>query len=455
MKIKSIILAAGKGTRMKSELPKVAHKVNGIPMIIHVLNVLDRSKLDENIMILGYKADEIEGFVGKRAKIVIQKEQLGTGHAVKQARESIGEGKIDILITCGDTPLLTSETITNFIEFHKQSSSRITLLTANFDNPTGYGRIIKDNNGNVTAIVEEKEGTDEQKKVKEINTGVYCIDSRLLFDALNDIDNKNEKGEYYLTDIIKIINKKGITIHSFLLSSNDEVLGVNSKVDLAQAEAVLRERKNKQLMNDGVTMIDPKTVYIEEKVEVEADVVIYPNVIIEGDTKIKKGAIIKSNSRIENSIIHERTEIDASVIEDSVVGEDAKIGPFAHLRPKSNIGKGCKVGNFVETKKSTLKDGVKAGHLTYLGDATIEEGTNIGAGTITCNYDGKNKFKTEIGKNVFVGSDTKFVAPVKIGDNALIGAGSVITENVPQDSLSLERGKQIIKKDWVKTRDNR
>jgi bifunctional UDP-N-acetylglucosamine pyrophosphorylase / glucosamine-1-phosphate N-acetyltransferase len=447
----SIVLAAGKGTRMKSELPKVLHKVNGVSMVKKVLNVLEKSGIMRNIAVLGHKKEEIITALGD-IEYVVQEEQLGTGHAVAMAKEKLIDFDGTVIVLCGDTPLIKSETIKSMIEFHTTNNAAATVLTAEFANPFGYGRIVKDNNGNIDSIIEEKEASDEVKKIKEGNTGFYCFDSKKLFKALGAVTNTNEKGEYYLTDVIKILKNSGEKVEAFKIDDEDEVIGVNSLEQLAQAAKILRKRKNSELMANGVVIVDPATVYIEEEVEIGNDTVIYPNVTIEGKTKIGKKCKIVGNTRIESCIIGDKVEIEASVLEESIVSDLVTIGPFAHLRPKAELGRKVHVGNFVEIKKSILHEGVKAGHLTYIGDSEVGENTNIGAGTITCNYDGKNKFKTEIGKNVFVGSDTKFVAPVKIGDNVLIGAGSVITKDVPEDALAVARAKQIIKEGWTKNR---
>ena len=449
MKLKTLILAAGKGTRMKSELPKVIHEVNGIPMISKIIKVLEILKPEENILILGHKKEEVLKVVGENADYVVQTEQLGTGHAVLQAKDKLKDYDGDVMILCGDTPLLREETLKELYKFHKDTDSVTTILTSIYDNPFGYGRIVKEN-GLVKAIVEEKEADAEIKKIKEVNAGVYCFKGRELFEALSKINNNNEKGEYYLTDVIGIQVGEGKQVQSYVLSDNIEILGVNSKVELAQASKVLRDRKNIELMEKGAILIDPATVYIEEDVEIGRDTIIYPGAVLQGKTVIGENCQILGASRIVDSILRNNIKVESSVIEDSILENGVTIGPFAHLRPKSHLKEKVHIGNFVEVKKSVLEKGVKAGHLTYLGDAQIGEDTNIGAGTITCNYDGKNKFKTIVGKNSFIGSDSMLVAPVIIGENAIVGAGSVITKDVPDNSLAVSRSKQIIKNDWRK-----
>lgn len=449
MNLKTLILAAGKGTRMKSDIPKIIHKVNGIPMISKVISTLEELDSEENILILGYKKEEVLKVVGEDSSCVLQNDQLGTGHAVLQAKEKLKDYDGDVMILCGDTPLLRAETLRELYKFHKNSGAVTTVLTSIYENPFGYGRIVKEN-GLVKAIVEEKEADNETKKIKEVNAGVYCFNSKELFKALDKITNDNEKGEYYLTDVISIQVQENKKVQSFVLEDNREILGVNSKVELSIAGQILKERKNISLMEDGVILIDPANTYIEENVKIGRDTVIYPGAVIQGDTVIGENCEILGTTRIINSKIENNVKIESSVIEESILEDGVTMGPFAHLRPKSHLKELVHIGNFVEVKKSTLEKGVKAGHLTYLGDAQVGENTNIGAGTITCNYDGVNKFKTIIGKEAFIGSDSMLVAPVNIGEKALVGAGSVITKDVPDRSLAVSRSKQIIKSDWRK-----
>lgn len=448
MKLKSLILAAGKGTRMKSDLPKVIHKVNGVPMVKKIMNLLEGIDVEENIFILGHKKEFVLETLGN-VSYVVQEEQLGTGHAILMAEPKLGEFHGDIMVLCGDTPLLRKETLKKLYQQHKDSRAVTTLLTSIYDNPFGYGRIVKVN-GDVVAIVEEKEATDEVKAIKEVNAGVYIFDSQELWKALSKIDNNNDKGEYYLTDVIGIQVKEGKKIGSYLLEDNLEILGVNSKVELAQAEAELRRRKNIELMEEGAILVDPANTYIEDGVVIGKDTVIYPGALIQGKTVIGENCEILGNTRIIDCELGNGIRVESSALEESVLEDGVIVGPFAHLRPKSYLKEKVHIGNFVEIKKSTLEKGVKAGHLTYLGDATVGEKTNIGAGTITCNYDGKNKFKTVIEKNVFIGSDTMLVAPVTIGEGALTAAGSVITKDVPSKALAVARSKQTIKLDWRK-----
>ena len=449
MSLKSIIMAAGKGSRMISELPKVIHLAHSKPMVVRIIDALNALDVEENVLILGHKREKVLEVLGNDISYVIQEEQLGTGHAVKQAEEKIKNYNGDILIINGDIPLIQKETLVNFYNEYKKENADGIVLTAIFDNPFSYGRIFKEND-RVLKIVEEKEANEEQKKIKEVNAGVYIFKAQHLAYALGKINNNNEKGEYYLTDVIEILASENKKIISYSLEDSMEIQGVNSKVELALVSRVLRERKNKSLMESGVILIDPATTYIDDEVKIGKDTVIYPNVTIQKNTEIGENCEILSGTRIIDSKILNNVRIENSVIEESIIENGVTIGPFAHLRPKSHLKENVHIGNFVETKKSTLEKGVKAGHLTYLGDAHVGEKTNIGAGTITCNYDGKNKFKTEIGENVFIGSDTMLVAPVNVGANALVGAGSVITKDVPNNSLAVSRSKQIIKEGWRK-----
>lgn len=447
--MKAIIMAAGKGTRMKSDLPKVVHLAHSKPMIIRIIDALNALNTEENVLILGHKKEKVLEVLGPDVSYVVQEEQLGTGHAVKQAVPKLENYQGDVLIINGDIPLIRKETLIDFYNEYKKENADAIILSAVFENPFSYGRVLKDGN-KVLKIVEEKEANEEQKKIKEINAGVYIFKSQDLVKALAQINNNNEKGEYYITDVIEILSNDNKKVISYSLEDSMEIQGVNSKVELALVSKVLRERKNTALMEEGVILIDPANTYIEDEVKIGRDTTIYPNVTLQGNTEIGENCEILSGTRIIDSKVYDNVRIESSVIEESIVENGVTIGPYAHLRPKSHLKENVHIGNFVETKKSTLEKGVKAGHLTYLGDAHVGEKTNIGAGTITCNYDGKNKFKTEIGQEVFIGSDTMLVAPVSIGDNSLIGAGSVITKDVPSDSLSVERSKQIIKEGWKK-----
>jgi bifunctional UDP-N-acetylglucosamine pyrophosphorylase/glucosamine-1-phosphate N-acetyltransferase len=430
----SIILAAGKGTRMKSDKIKVLHPVAGKAIIKHVINTLDglNSKI---VNVIGHQKDEVQKELEDLDKwdlnYVIQSEQLGTGHAVKQAESYIENHEGAVLILYGDTPLLSRESIAQFVKEHQLNNSDLTVMTAVMDDPEGYGRIVKDEAENLTAIVEEKDADPETKKIKEINSGVNCIDSKLLREFLANMDNNNSQNEYYLTDIIEYAVNKNKNINTYTVQDSDEIIGINTRKQQAEAEKVLRKRIIDQHLNNGVTIIDPDTTFIDAEVEIEQDVTIYPFNYLEGKTKIAKNTVINPNCKLKDAVIGENAEIlSNTIIKESKVGNGTNVGPFAYLRPGSTVEDSCKIGDFVELKKTTVKTGAKVPHLCYAGDAEIGERTNIGAGTIFANYDGENKFKTRIGKDAFIGSDSILVAPLKIGDGAKTAAGSVVTKDV-------------------------
>lgn len=439
---KAVVLAAGKGTRMKSKLPKVLHKAGGREMINQVFDILKKIEIDEIVAVLGHGAELVEAKLAYPAKVVLQKEQLGTGHAVMQAADHIAPGD-EILVICGDTPLFTENTLKEALEMHQNSQASVTVLTSILENPKGYGRILRSEDGkNVLGIVEEKDATNEQKKICEINTGTYVFDGKFLKENLFKIDNKNSQGEYYLTDLLKLANDAGQKTSGYILSDPGEALGINDREQLAEASAILRKRKIRQLMLDGVTFIHPETAYIDSQVKISQDVIIYPNVIIEGETEIGEDNIIGPDTLIIDSKIGSGNQIEKSKILESTVGSECNIGPYAYLRPGADIRDKVKIGDFVEIKKSIIGEGSKVPHLTYVGDAEVGTKVNIGCGTITCNYDGKNKHKTTMKDNSFIGSNTNLVAPVTVGEGAYIGAGSTITIDVPDNHLAIARGRQ-------------
>ena len=440
----SVILAAGKGTRMKSELPKVVHKVNGIPMLKKVSDTLDETGVKKKIFILGHKKEDVLSEMGE-IDYIEQQEQLGTGHAVLIAKDEILKNKDNVLITYGDSPLIKKETLKKMEEKFQKDSLDCIVLSCDVQDPFGYGRIILDKNDQIVDIIEEKEADNEVKKIKEINVGVYIFKYESLLKALDKIDNNNEKGEYYLTDAIKILVKESGRVESFKICDENEILGVNSKAQLAIAAKILRDRKNEELMDAGVILIDPSTTYIEEGVIIGQDTIIYPNTIIQGKTVIGENCIIYGNTRIIDTKILDNVKIESSLVENSVIENNASVGPFAHLRPMTHLKENVHVGNFVEIKNSILYNDVKAGHLSYIGDAEIGKETNIGAGTITCNYDGQKKHKTIIGEQVFIGSDSVLVAPVTIGNNSMTAAGSVITDDIKDEQIAFGRARQINK----------
>lgn len=452
MKTAVIILAAGKGTRMKSEKAKVLHEIGGKSLLYYVLEASRKLEADKTIVVVGHQSDTVkEAFSGKGLVFVEQKEQLGTGHAVMQAEKALKGFKGNILILSGDVPLITLETLKGLIDVHRKSRATLTVLTAEPENPYGYGRIIKDARGNIKKIVEEKDASVAEKKVREINTGVYCVTSEFLFKALKEIKPKNAQKEYYLTDIVGIAVKEKKKAATHMTLDFKEVMGINSRLELAEAELIQRTKTLGELMKNGVTIIDPACTYISPSVRISADTIVFPGSVISGETVIGKGTVIGPGCVISDAKIGDGVNIKAySVIDKSEIEDGAFIGPMAHVRPESVIKKGAHVGNFVEVKKSKIGEGSKANHLTYIGDATIGKGVNIGAGTITCNYDGVKKHQTVIEDDVFVGSDTQLVAPVRIGKGSLIGAGTTVTEDVPEGSLVLSRVRQVTKEGMAK-----
>jgi bifunctional UDP-N-acetylglucosamine pyrophosphorylase/glucosamine-1-phosphate N-acetyltransferase len=449
-----LILAAGLGTRMKSNVAKVLHQVGGKPLIAHVCKtaaLLDPRKI---YVVVGHQAEDVKKAViaeigSQTVEFVIQNEQLGTGHAVNCARRFLENTDSTLLVLSGDVPLIRPETLAALVrqhETHRGRGAACTLLTVKLDDPTGYGRIVRTDLG-FERIVEQKDASEAERKIKEINAGIYCFNAKLLFAALNKVRNDNKQNEYYLTDAPRILLEAGEAVSIYLHNDNREISGINNREELADIEKILRRRVNSRLMRDyGVTMIDPKHTYISEDAQIGRDTVIYPNVFIEGKTKIGDGCEIRSGTRIYNSVIGRGVTIwDNSLIADSIIRDNAAIGPFAHLRNGATIESNAKIGNFVEVKKSFVGKNTKASHLAYLGDAEIGENTNIGAGTITCNFDGKNKHRTKIGSNVKIGSDTMLVAPVEVGDNAVTGAGSVVTKDVPPNKLVVGLPARVIK----------
>jgi len=433
----SIILAAGKGTRMKSDKIKVLHKAAGKEIIKHVIYTLDDLST-KIINVVGHQKDavktELTDLQDLDIDYVVQEEQLGTGHAVKQALEYIDNHSGAVLILYGDTPLLRKETISKFVAGHKENKSELSVMTAILSNPEGYGRIVKNESGNLNAIVEEKDADDDIKRIKEVNSGVYCVDSKLLGLFLKNMDNNNAQSEYYLTDLIKFTVNKEKTVNTFTVSDAEEILGINTRRQLADAEKALRKRIIDKHLDNGVTIIDPENTYIDSEVKIDRDTIIYPFCYLEGKTSIGKNTIINPHCRLQNAKIASNVNIlSNTIIRDSIIGENTNVGPFAYLRPGSKVADNCKIGDFVELKKTEVKSGAKVPHLCYAGDAVIGERTNIGAGTIFANYDGEKKHRTEIGKDVFIGSDSILIAPLIIADNAKTAAGSVVTKDIDKN----------------------
>lgn len=449
MKTTAIILAAGQGTRMKSKLPKVLHCALGKPMVQWVIDCLSQAGIVEKIAVLGHGSEKVAPVVEKQAQIVIQTEQLGTGHAVMQGISALQQDNQCVLVVCGDTPLLRSETIEALLKKHASENNAVTVLTAVTEDPTGYGRIVR-NGVQVSAIVEQKDATDAEKLIREINTGTYCFDQTFLLQYLSTLNTNNAQKEYYLTDLIKIANQNHLAVGAYQLNDFAESLGVNNRVQLSQAEQILRQRKCEEVMLAGVTLIDPATTYIGADVLIGKDTIIYPNVLLEGKTVIGSDNVIGMNCRIVDSAIGDNNEIQSTTIVESKVGSDCKIGPMAYLRPGTELADAVKIGDFVEVKKSQIGYGTKIPHLSYVGDALVGSGVNIGCGSITCNYDGVNKYQTVVKDGAFIGSNTNLVAPVVVEEKAFIGAGSTITKDVPADTLAVVRGELRTKNEWSK-----
>lgn len=449
------ILAAGKGTRLKSKHPKVLHEIAGKPLLGHVVSAAKHVVPASHISaIIGHESERVrEAMAPTGIQFVEQREQRGTGHAIMQAREAI-KNFSDVLVLSGDVPLIRPETIRSVLDFHRANHAAMTILTTEPENSFGYGRVFRKPGGNeVEAIVEQKQLSPEQREHREINSGIYAFAVKPLLAHLDEIKTDNPHGEYYLTDIAAILAKAGEKVVAIKTDDAHEVLGVNTRRELALLDAHLRAQKCEQLMDAGVTIFKPETCVIDAEVEVAPDTVIEPFVQLLGATRVGADCRIRSYSVLSNAILGDKVLVrHGCIIDGSVVQTGALLGPYCHIRPGSDVGEGAHVGNFVETKKARLGRGSKANHLTYLGDAEIGEGVNIGAGTITCNYDGVNKFGTKIGDKAFVGSDSTLVAPLEIGEGAYIGAGSCITENVPSDALALGRGKQVIKDGWAKAK---
>lgn len=446
MKITAILLAAGQGTRMKSSLPKVLHPVAGKPMIWHALQAIAQATTEKPVVVVGHGADEVTKYLGDSAQTVLQEPQLGTGHAVMQA-ETLLKGKSDLVIVCyADMPLLRGETLKQLVDTQKKNSGPISMLTVHADDPRGFGRIIRNPDGTVSAIVEEYVATPGQLQVKELNVGGYCFDSQWLWDALRRIPKNPKKGEYYLTDTVELAAKGGLPVHATVMEDLEETIGVNTRVHLSEVEAAMRRRINETHMLNGVTMIDPASVYIEADVRIGKDTTIMPNTYLYGKTELGERNIIGPNAIIRDTKIGNGCKVLASVMEGALLENDVDMGPFARLRKGAHLGNHVHMGNFGEVKDSHLGEGVKMGHFSYIGNAQIGANTNIGAGTVTCNYDGEKKHATVIGEDVFIGSDTMLVAPLTLGDGAKTGAGAVVTKDVAEDTLVVGMPARAIRK---------
>jgi bifunctional UDP-N-acetylglucosamine pyrophosphorylase / glucosamine-1-phosphate N-acetyltransferase len=436
-----LIMAAGLGTRMKSKRAKVLHELGGIPLIAHVARTASELDPRRIFVVVGHQAEEVKQATlkeaGELASFVMQAKQRGTGDAVESARSVLEDSDSLVLVLSGDVPMIKAETLRQLIAQHESTGAKCTILSVRLENPTGYGRIVRDERGNFQKIVEQRDATDDERQVKEINAGIYCFEARDLFRALRKVEPANDQGEYYLTDVPEIILKSGGTVTVYQHNDAREVSGINTRAELAEFENLLRRAAIRRLMIDGgVTFIDPSHAYISAEAQIGRDTIIHPNVTIEGKSIIGEACVILAGARITNSRLGDGVTVkDHSVIVDSEVEASCSVGPFAHLRMNAVLEEKATIGNFVEVKKSRLKRGTKAMHLSYLGDATIGERTNIGAGTVTCNFDGVRKHETIIEEDVKVGSDTMLVAPVRVGARSVTGAGSVVTKDVPPDSL--------------------
>lgn len=446
MKITAVLLAAGQGTRMKSFFPKVLHPVAGKPMIRHALNAVAQATTETPVVVVGHGSDEVKAYLGESAQTVLQEPQLGTGHAVMQA-ESILRDKTDMVIVCyADMPLLRGETLKKLVQTQQRNQGPISMLTVIADDPRGFGRILRKADGTVEAIVEEYVATPEQAKIKELNVGGYCFNASWLWDALKRIPKNPKKGEYYLTDIVELASQDGLSVHATVMGDIEETIGVNTRIHLSEVEAAMRRRINQMHMLNGVTMIDPASTYIEADVQIGRDTLLLPNTHIYGKTEIGERNEIGPNTMIRDTKIGNGCKIIASSLEGAILENDVDMGPFARLRKGAHLGNHVHMGNFGEVKDSYLADGVKMGHFSYIGNAQIGSNTNIGAGTITANYDGEKKHSTIIGEDVFIGSDTMLVAPINLGAGARTGAGSIVTKDVAEDTLVVGMPARAIRK---------
>ena len=445
----AVILAAGKGTRMKSALPKVLHAVGGRPMLRHVMTAAEQAGAKRTLVVIGFGGDQVQNEIGAAAEYVSQAEQLGTGHAMMQAQPALDGFGGTVLLLCGDTPLLTGKTLQQLVTAHQQSGAAATVLTATPADATGYGRILRDEAGRVVGIVEQKDATEAQKRIGEINTGIYCFEAAPLFAALAGLTCNNAQAEYYLTDVLAILAQAGQRVGAVEVTDFQETLGINSRLQLAEAEKILRQRKLLELMDSGVTVMDPASTFVDASVSIGEDTVLYPFTWLEGETTIGRDCRIGPNSRIADSQLGDAVTLHFSYAHECKIADGVTVGPYVHLRPDSELAAGVKVGNFVEVKNSRVGTGSKLPHLSYIGDADIGSGVNIGCGTITVNYDGKKKHRTVVEDTAFVGCNSNLVAPVSVGAGAYIAAGSTITKDVPAGALGVGRARQTNIAGWA------
>ncbi|MGE0592085.1 MAG: bifunctional UDP-N-acetylglucosamine diphosphorylase/glucosamine-1-phosphate N-acetyltransferase GlmU [Vicinamibacterales bacterium] len=445
-----VVLAAGQGTRMRSSLPKVLHKVGGRTMLDHVL-VAARALSPASIsIVVGHKAESVKAHLGgTEVQFALQEPQLGTAHALRQVEPLLRGRQGTLVLLSGDVPRLQGATLAGLVRAHQEARAAATVLTAVVERPYGYGRIVR-TDGQIARIVEERDASPAERQIREINSGIYAFDLEPLFEALNQVASQNAQGEYYLTDLVAIYRRRKLPVATLVTDDVEQIRGINSRTELAEVSRIVRQTKNEELMAAGVTLVDPSTTYIDPQVEIGADTVIHPGVTIEGTTRIGAACEIQGGVRIADSEIGARVSINNfCVIVGARIADGASVGPFAHLRQGTELGEAAKVGNFVELKKTSLGAGSKASHLSYLGDATIGDRVNIGAGTITCNYDGTRKHQTIIEDDAFIGSDSQLIAPVRVGKGAFVGAGSSITDDVPAGALGIARGRQANLEGWA------
>ncbi|SDF00786.1 bifunctional UDP-N-acetylglucosamine diphosphorylase/glucosamine-1-phosphate N-acetyltransferase GlmU [Sporolituus thermophilus] len=445
----ALVLAAGKGTRMKSALPKVLHKVGGKPMVQHVLDAARQAGATRNIVVIGFGAEAVAAELEGQAEFVVQAEQLGTGHAVMQAESKLADFQGTVLVLCGDTPLLEGEMLKGLVAQHRAQRAAATVLTAHMPDPTGYGRVIRSADGQVLKIVEQKDASSAEQAVNEVNTGIYCFEGPALFRALRRVRRDNAQGEYYLTDVIGILVNEGAKVWALPAADYQATLGINSRLQLAEAERIIRRRKLTALMESGVTIMDPASTFIDAEVQIAPDTVIYPFTWLEGRTMIGQGCVIGPSTRIQDTTVGDNATIHFTYAHECQIGDDVTVGPYVHLRPGTVLARGVKIGNFVEVKNSQIGENSKIPHLSYIGDTDMGARVNIGSGTITVNYDGKQKYRTIIEDDAFIGCNTNLVAPVTVGLGAYVAAGSTITKNVPPSALGVARARQTNIEGWA------
>lgn len=444
----TVILAAGKGTRMKSKLPKVLHKAGGKSMVQHVIDAAKAAGSSRTVVITGFGSEAVRAAIGEQAECVEQKEQLGTGHAVLQAKPLLQDEKGTIMVLCGDTPLLTGDLLKKLYDAHVAARAKATVLTAIMPDATGYGRIVRAADGSVEKIVEHKDATEAEREICEVNSGIYCFDAQALFQSLAQVTNDNAQGEYYLPDVLWILKKQGEKIAAVAADNYEDTLGINSRLQLAGAEKILRRRKSEELMAAGVTIMDPDSTYIDADVKVGRDTVIYPQTWLEGNTVIGEECEIGPSVRFQNMQVGSRVTGQFIYAHDAVVDDEVILGQFTHIRPNTHLSRKVKIGNFVEVKNANIGEGSKLPHLSYIGDTDMGARVNMGCGSLTVNYDGKKKYRTTIGNDAFVGCNSNLVAPVTVEDNGYIAAGSTITDTVPSEGLAIARARQVIVKNW-------